>query len=306
MTAIAIQGLCKRFGQQPVLRDLSMRVEAGQVYGFLGENGAGKSTTIRLITGLLRADAGEVSLFGKPLAADRPQQLRQLGALIESPAFYAHLSGHANLDLLRRLRGLPATTIDEVLAWVDLAGAAHKRAGQYSHGMKQRLGIAAALLGRPKLVILDEPTNGLDPAGIRAMRTLIRDLPARWGATVLLSSHLLSEVEQTASHVGILHGGHLLFEGALSDLQQRATARLRLRTQQREQALTALQAWQPIAGDDPETLYLPDQPDLAAKVQAALHEAGVVFMEMSHERPSLEQLYFALTDGGQHVDSHSR
>ncbi len=195
-----------------------MNVPRRAIYGFLGANGAGKTTTLRLVLGLLRPNAGEVRLFGRRARGT----LEGVGALIETPSPYPHLSGRENLDLTRRLLRLDRAEIDRVLAVVEMAGAADKRVGRYSLGMRQRLGIARALLGRPRLLILDEPTNGLDPDGIRDMRELLRRLPETEDVTLIVSSHLLSEVEQIASHVGLLHQGRLLLESPLDRLLEGA------------------------------------------------------------------------------------
>jgi ABC-type multidrug transport system ATPase subunit len=185
------------------VRGLSLRVPPQSVYGFLGPNGAGKSTTIRMVLGLQRPNRGTISLFGRPLARERIALLRRIGSLVESPSLYLHLTGRENLEVHRRLLGSPARAIDEALEAVELSPVASRLVRNYSSGMKQRLGLAQALLGNPELLLLDEPTNGLDPAGIHEVRMLIRDLPRRRGVTVFLSSHLLAEVEQIATHLAI-------------------------------------------------------------------------------------------------------
>ena len=195
----------------------------GAVYGFLGPNGAGKSTTLKLLLGLARPTAGEIAVFGRPMGPrTRMETLRQVGSLIESPSYYGHLTGAENLHIVQTLRGAPERDIGEVLRIVRLDGQKGKRTAHYSLGMKQRLGLAAALLGFPRLLILDEPTNGLDPAGIQEMRELIRSLPGRFGMTVVVSSHLLSEIDQMADHVGIIREGRLVFQDTLSALHARS------------------------------------------------------------------------------------
>jgi ABC-2 type transport system ATP-binding protein len=190
------------------------------VFGFLGLNGAGKSTTMKMLLGLTRASGGTVELLGQHVSAGRMRDvLPRVGSLIEGPSFYGHLTAQENLEIVRRVKELPSSTVDDALATVRLAKQAHKLVREYSMGMKQRLGIAMALLGSPELLILDEPTNGLDPSGIHEIRDLIRNLPASRGISVMVSSHLLSEIEQMASTVGILDHGRLLFQGPLSDLQ---------------------------------------------------------------------------------------
>ncbi|MDO4280521.1 MAG: lantibiotic protection ABC transporter ATP-binding protein [Peptococcaceae bacterium] len=201
--------LTKAFGRQMGVEDVSLSVPQGAVYGLLGPNGAGKSTTLKLIMGLLRPTDGEIFFEGAPW---RRSALAQMGALIESPALYANLTAEENLLVHTRLLGLPKSRIAEVLETVDLTDTGCKRAGQFSMGMKQRLGIAIALLNRPSLLVLDEPTNGLDPFGIQELRALIAGFPAQ-GITVILSSHILSEVAQVVDEIGIISGGRLLFQG---------------------------------------------------------------------------------------------
>src|SRR5690606_20112858 len=202
--AIETRGLTRRFGDRAAVDAVSMSVPERSIYGFLGRNGAGKTTTIKLLLGLLKADAGSARIAGIDVAADRIGAARKIGALLEAQGFHPHLGGRENLDLTRRLLGLPATEIDRVLDIAEMTAHARRRVADYSLGMRQRLGLARAMLGAPPVLILDEPTNGLDPEGIADMRRFLRELPARSGATVLLSSHLLGEIEQVATHVGIL------------------------------------------------------------------------------------------------------
>lgn len=218
MFAIETQHLTKHFGTRAVVNGLDLRVPTGSVYGFLGPNGAGKTTTLRLLLGLLRPDRGTVRLLGHDLRSQRIQALSGVGAFVESASLYDHLSGHTNLDITRRLLDLPVSEIDRVLELVELQHTGAKRVRDYSLGMKQRLALGRALLGAPRLLLLDEPTNGLDPDGIMAMRTLIRELPNRIDGTVFVSSHLLSEVEQTAQHLCLLRAGSVILQGAVADL----------------------------------------------------------------------------------------
>ena len=204
MNIVQTTGLCKQYGQSMRVRDLNLSVPEGCIYGFLGPNGAGKSTTLKMILGLVHPTAGQISVFGKAVnQQNRLDILQQVGSLIESPSYYGHLTGEENLRVVQTLRGLPRSDVSQVLDLVRLTGQGKKQAAHYSLGMKQRLGLAAALLGFPKLLILDEPTNGLDPAGIQEMRELIRSLPRRFGMTVVVSSHLLGEIDQMADQVGI-------------------------------------------------------------------------------------------------------
>lgn len=213
--ALTTHGLTKRFGARTAVDSVSLTVPESAIYGFLGANGAGKTTSLRLVLGLLRPDAGRIEVFGRPVG--HGDALR-IGALIEQPSLYPHLTGCENLDLTRRLLGLDTSEIIRVLKVVDLCSAASQRVGTYSLGMRQRLAIARALLGRPRLVILDEPTNGLDPEGIADMRVLLRRLPEVDGATLIVSSHQLAELERVATHVGLLHHGRLLLQQEIADL----------------------------------------------------------------------------------------
>ncbi|MEE0793621.1 MAG: ABC transporter ATP-binding protein, partial [Faecalibacterium prausnitzii] len=218
---IETHALCKSYHGRPVVDHLSLTVPEGCVYGFLGPNGAGKSTTMKMLLGLVHPTGGSVELLGHTLnEANRIALLRQTGSLIEAPSGYLHLTARENLSIVADLKDVGRKDISRVLEIVHLTKDADRKVGQYSLGMKQRLGIAMALLGSPKLLILDEPTNGLDPAGIQEMRSLIASMPQTTGATVLISSHLLGEIEQMVDQVGILNHGKLLFEGSLQQLQK--------------------------------------------------------------------------------------
>jgi len=216
---ISTEGLSFNFGNQQVVKSLSLQVPEGSIYGFLGPNGAGKTTTIKLLLNLLKTDQGSIHVFDKELQSNRIEILSQIGSLIEQPAIYLHLSGKENLMNRALLLQVPENRVDEMLKLVHLSDAAHKKAGKYSLGMKQRLGIALALLPDPKLLILDEPTNGLDPNGIIEVRELLIRLVTQHNKTVFISSHLLAEVERMATHVGIIDRGELLFQGSIKDLE---------------------------------------------------------------------------------------
>lgn len=225
MNVIETNRLTKSYGGFTAVSELSMHVPKGTVYGFLGPNGAGKSTTMKLLLGLTRPTSGSFTILGMQYPGDRMAILKKAGSMIEAPAFYGNLTGAENLDIIRRILGLPKSAVADALALVGLTPYGDRLAKWYSLGMKQRLGLAGALLGEPPLLLLDEPTNGLDPAGIHEIRTLIRTLPQMYGCTVLVSSHLLSEMEMMADRVGILNHGRLLFEGTLDSLRQTAVAR---------------------------------------------------------------------------------
>jgi lantibiotic transport system ATP-binding protein len=220
MHCLETSNLHHRFANHDVLDGVSMQVPTGSIYGFLGPNGAGKTTTLRLILGLLKTQRGEIRIFGKRFDHDRIAILRNVGSMIESPSLYDHLSAAENLRLVQLIHRCPKSRIREVLELVGLAHTGNKRAKQFSLGMRQRLAIAAALLHRPSLIILDEPTNGLDPSGIIEIRNLLIELNRRDGCTILVSSHLLSEIDRVATHVGILGKGKLLFQGTIEELRR--------------------------------------------------------------------------------------
>jgi lantibiotic transport system ATP-binding protein len=217
--AIETHALTRRFNRRLAVDAVSMTVPERAVYGFLGRNGAGKTTTLKMLLGLIRPSGGTARICGVDVAENRLGAARKVGALLEAHGFYGNLSGRENLDLTRCLIGLPRTEVERVLEVVEMTEHAGRRVSDYSLGMRQRLGLARAMLGAPPVLILDEPTNGLDPDGIADMRRFLGELPARTGATVLLSSHLLGEIEQTATHVGIVHEGRLVLEGELARLK---------------------------------------------------------------------------------------
>uniref|UniRef100_UPI0025B511A2 ABC transporter ATP-binding protein n=1 Tax=uncultured Dubosiella sp. TaxID=1937011 RepID=UPI0025B511A2 len=200
----------------------SINIRRGSIYGFLGPNGAGKSTTMKMLLGLTAPTSGRFTIDGKHFPKDRVNILREIGSFIEAPSFYSNLTGRENLDVIRRILGLPESTVDDALELVGLSEFGDRLAKKYSLGMKQRLGLAGALLGRPPILILDEPTNGLDPSGIHEIRNLIKSLPELYDCTILISSHMLSEIERMADDIGILNHGRLLFEGSLNDLRRHA------------------------------------------------------------------------------------
>lgn len=208
---VQTNNLTKKFGKEPAVSGLDMKIPKGEVYGFLGPNGAGKSTTIRMLLGLMKQTDGSITVFNQDLRKEKIGILRKVGFLVENPSYYPHLTAYENLEAIRKVLQVPKTRITEVLEIVRLREAAHKKVKGFSLGMKQRLGIAAALLNSPHLLILDEPTNGLDPSGIIEMRNLIKSLPEKHGMTVLISSHLLSEIDQIATSVGVISKGKMIF-----------------------------------------------------------------------------------------------
>ncbi len=216
---VKTEGLTKKYGDTYPVCNLDMKVREGTIYGFLGPNGAGKSTTLKMLLGLVRPTAGEIDIFGRRCSPkNRIETLKDIGSLIESPSYYGNLTARENLKICCTYLGLPDSNIDEVLRIVRLDRQEGKRTAAYSLGMKQRLGLASALLAFPKLLILDEPTNGLDPAGIQEMRELIRTLPAKYNMTVIISSHLLSEIDQLVDDIGIIANGKMKYQGTLEAL----------------------------------------------------------------------------------------
>ena len=219
MNIIETKNLTKSYTDFTAVSGINLHIPKGAVYGFLGPNGAGKSTTMKMFLGLTKPTGGSFTINGKKYPDNRVQILKEIGSFIEAPAFYGNLSGEENLDIIRKILGLPKSSVAEALEIVGLTQFKKRLAKKYSLGMKQRLGLAGALIGKPPILILDEPTNGLDPVGIHEIRTLIRSLPEKFDCTVLVSSHLLSEIELMADTIGILNHGHLLFEGTLDQLK---------------------------------------------------------------------------------------
>ena len=296
---VQTRGLCKQYGKVLRVNRLDLQVPEGAIYGFLGPNGAGKSTTLKMILGLVHPTAGSISVFGKEVNGhNRLDMLRQVGSLIESPSYYGHLTGEENLKVVQTLRGVPEKDVYEVLEIVRLEGQRSKKVAHYSLGMKQRLGLAAALLGFPRLLILDEPTNGLDPAGIQEMRELICSLPARFGMTVLVSSHLLSEIDQMADHVGIIREGELVFQDTLETLHRHSRHNLALRTGDNEGALKLLHQSRVPCAQEEDYILLPrlDDPD-AAKLIRYLIGRGVDVLRLEERQKSLEDIFLELTGG---------
>ena len=295
---IETQNLTRHFGKLTAVESVDLKVPEASVYGFLGPNGAGKTTTIRMLLGLIKPDPrAEVNIFGKSIRKERLEILGRLGALVEQPAFYPHLTGCENLEIIRRMRGLPKPSITEALAIVKLEDAANRLAKHYSSGMKQRLGLAIALMGQPELLILDEPTNGLDPAGIHEMRELIVRLPEEFGITVFLSSHLLSEVEHVATQIGIIQKGRLIFQGNPESLQAQLNEFVIVSVDQPEKAKAVLaQAGWNVQRNGSQKLYVDanGQSD-AALINTQLLGAGVSVYQISLERPSLEDIFLKLT-----------
>jgi ABC-type multidrug transport system ATPase subunit len=285
---ITTNALCKKYGEAMSVKDLDLKVPRGVVYGFLGPNGAGKTTTMKMILGLAKPTSGTITVFGKEMAGKN--------RLIESPSYYAHLTGRENLKIISTLKGVPDEEIDRVLKIVRLENQKDKKAGQYSLGMKQRLGLASALLGNPKLLVLDEPTNGLDPAGIQEMRELIRALPKTFGMTVMVSSHLLNEIEQMADHIGVISKGELVFQDSLKVLHDKSKSSIAVRTLNNEDAKAVFQRHGITCREEGAFLLLPELSDkeLATHIFHLSNETiGVVRVE--ERKKTLEEIFIELT-----------
>jgi ABC-2 type transport system ATP-binding protein len=296
---VRARGLVKRYKEVLAVDHVDLNVRAGDVYGFLGPNGAGKTTTLRMALGLIAPSAGKVELFGRDPMREGARALEGVAGFVEAPRFYPYLTALKNLQMLAALDGDGARErIEEVLEIVELTPRAGHRVGGYSHGMRQRLGIAAALLRRPRLLILDEPATGLDPAGMRDMRLLIKRL-AGDGITVLLSSHQLPEVQELCDRVAIVDAGRVVYEGALADLRRQGGAGYRLRTSDDERALQIARA-QPgvdgVAGGEQGIGFQADEQHVA-ELSLALGRAGVGIVALTPELATLEDLFFRLTDG---------
>lgn len=297
MNSIETHSLCKRYGNALRVSHLDLSVPEGSIYGFLGPNGAGKSTTLKMVLGLVHPTAGSIQVLGQTMdRANRLSILRQVGSLIENPSFYGHLTGEENLRIVQTLRNVPEKEVREVLQIVRLEGQKDKPAAHYSLGMKQRLGLAAALLGFPRLLILDEPTNGLDPAGIQEMRELICDLPRRFGMTVVVSSHLLAEIDQIAGHVGVIREGKLVFQDTLAALHSRSRHHLALHTTRDASARALLLDKGVPCEEENGFLILPllcDQD--TARLTRFLGEKGLGIIRLEERQKSLEDLFLELT-----------
>ncbi|MCW2575478.1 MAG: transporter [Modestobacter sp.] len=299
-TIVSTDGLSKRYGDRLAVDSVSLTVRRGEVYGFLGPNGAGKTTTLRMVLGLVRPTSGRATVLGEPPGT--PAAVARVGALVEGPGFYPYLSGRDNLRVMARYRGADDRAVDAVLDRVDLGARGRDRYSRYSLGMKQRLGVAAALLGDPDLLVLDEPTNGLDPAGMADMRALLVDVAAG-GQTVVLSSHLLTEVQEVCDRVGVIADGRLLTEGTVAELRGATAVLLRARPLDRALAIAMR-----VSGDDAveiirgpehdggeEALRVHADPDVIPQLTRELVAEGVDVLEVTTVERSLEEVFLAMT-----------
>ena len=302
MTAPVLQtkGLGHTYGPLRALHSVSLDVPKGAVFGFLGPNGAGKTTAIRCILGLIKAQQGQVFINGHNIKTNRNAALQGVGAVVETPALFTNLTGRENLRITSLMIDAPPTAIDRVLDIVDMRAHANRKLGHYSLGMRQRLGLARALLGSPSLLVLDEPTNGLDPAGIRDMRALIRRLPGVEGTTVFMSSHLLNEIEHTASHVGLMQSGALIFQGTLETMMAMHPGTLYIGVDQPKKAKAIAHAQGGVVhktGKDFIEITMPDA-DAAqsrAALNGALVKAGLNVHAFYDQPADLEDIFLTLT-----------
>ncbi|GIO66673.1 ABC transporter ATP-binding protein [Paenibacillus sp. FSL M7-1455] len=296
---IETKDLNKKYRGRYAVRNLNLEIGRGEIYGFLGPNGAGKTTTIRMLLGLIRPTMGSIHIFGKDLRKEKLNILRKVGSLVEYPSNYGHLTAVQNLEAVRRILDVPKSRIDEVLSIVSLTKDAKRPVKGYSLGMKQRLGIATALLGNPELLILDEPTNGLDPEGIHEIRELIRSMPQQHGITVLVSSHLLSEVEQMAGTVGIIREGELVFQDTISNLQQQASGGFRLVVSEPAEALQLIRG-QGYAGrleDGGLRLDQLSDPEVALLVKRLVDHNHAIY-RVEEKRRTLEDIFMQVIEQG--------
>ena len=292
------ENLSKTFGKEVAVNGVELKIPKREIYGFLGPNGSGKTTTIRMLLGLMKPTSGDIHIFGKNLKKDRIEILRKVGSLVENPSYYPHLTAYENLEAIRKILDVPPSRIHEVLEIVRLTEASNKKVKGFSLGMKQRLGIAAALLHNPELLILDEPTNGLDPSGIIEMRELIKSLPTKFGITVLISSHLLSEIDQMATTVGIVNKGKLIFQDSIDAMRLYAKQNVSLTVSNGEKA------WRSLLAKGIKATYKNDHIELAdcsnekvaQTVETLVHD-GFSIYRVEEEKRSLEEIFLQMTRG---------
>ncbi len=288
--------LTKKFGIEYAVADLDLKIPKGEIYGFLGPNGAGKTTTIRLLLGLMRQNTGTIKIFNKDLNSTRLEILKKVGSLVENPSYYGHLTARENLETLRKIHGAPKQRIDDVLDIVRLSDVGNKKVKGFSLGMKQRLGIAASLLNNPELLILDEPTNGLDPSGIIEIRNLIKRLPSEYGMTVLISSHLLSEIDQIATSVGVISKGKMIFQDSIEEMRMLSQQKISLKLDDNEKAWRFLSSKGVKVEPENDCLALVEQSDQEiAHVIRMLVENNFSIYRVEEEKRSLEDTFLQMT-----------
>ncbi len=297
MYSLETTGLTHKFNDETALNNVNLCVPTGSIYGFLGPNGAGKTTTLRLVLGLLKKQQGSINFFGEPFENNRLKILRKVGSLIESPSIYAHLTARENLRVLQKIYQCPVNRIDEVLRIVGLENTGKKKAGQFSLGMKQRLSIAIAMLNEPSLLILDEPTNGLDPNGIIEMRELLKKLNHERGTTILISSHLLAEIERLVTHTGIINKGNIMFQGTLQELisKRQQASMIVLETNDHAKTLQLLHDNNITGREENEKIVLPVvAKETLAAINRQLVQDGVDVYEITTLKNDLESIFINL------------
>lgn len=292
---IETKNLTKKFDDFIAVNSIDLKVPKGVVYGFLGPNGAGKSTTIRMILGLVRPTEGDVSLFGKSIKSNRMEILKKVGSMVEYPSYYGNLTAYENLDITRRILDLDKDEIDRVLNIVKLTDVKNKPVKKFSLGMKQRLGIANALLGNPEILILDEPTNGLDPAGIHEIRELIKSLPGKMGITVLISSHILSEIELVASYVSVINKGKIQFQGRLEELKEKSNLEIKLDARPALSATNELKSKGYEVEVRDKNIYIKGNKINPAEIVKELVLSNHEIYHISQEKGSLEDIFLKIT-----------
>ncbi|WP_274307909.1 ABC transporter ATP-binding protein [Solibacillus daqui] len=299
---VQTENLSKQFGKERAVSGLDLKIRKGEIYGFLGPNGAGKTTTIRMLLGLMKPTSGKIKIFQKDVTKDRIKILSKIGSLVENPSYYPHLTAYENLEALRKILGVPKSRIDEVLEIVRLTEAANKKVKGFSLGMKQRLGIAASLLHNPELLILDEPTNGLDPSGIIEIRNLIKRLPSEYGMTVVISSHLLSEIDQMATTVGIVSKGKMIFQDSIEAMRMHAQPKVIFKVNNSEQAWRSLVA-NGIKAECKEGQIVLDEcsDEKVAQIVQILVQDGFSVYRVEEEKQSLEDIFLQMTAGVQAI-----
>ncbi len=292
---VQTNNLTKQFKGRKAVNEVNLEIKKGEIYGFLGPNGAGKTTTIRMLLGLMKPTSGSIRIFNKDLTKEKLEILRKVGSLVESPSYYGHLTAKENLEALRLILGVPKTRIKEVLDIVRLTEEANRPVKGFSLGMKQRLGIAASLLANPELLILDEPTNGLDPSGIHEIRELIKNMSKKHGITVVISSHLLSEIDNMATRVGIISKGTLIFQDSIDVLRRRAKSYIRIQTNEGAAAWKYLLAKGIKAEFENEVIILEQKDNtFVSSIVAELVNGDFSIYRVEEEKMSLEDIFLDL------------
>lgn len=297
---VQTENLSKSFAKEQAVSNINLKIRKGEIYGFLGPNGAGKTTTIRMLLGLMKPSSGTIKIFQKDLKKERINILAKVGSLVENPSYYPHLTAYENLEALRKILGVPKSRIDEVLEIVRLKDVANKKVKGFSLGMKQRLGIAASLLHNPELLILDEPTNGLDPSGIIEIRNLIKRLPEEYGMTIIISSHLLSEIDQMATQVGIVTKGKMIFQDSIEAMRRFAQPKVVIKVSDSEKGWRSLVA-NGMKAEHKDDLILFDEcsDEKVAHIVQILVQEGISVYRVEEEKRSLEEIFLQMTTGEQ-------